>query len=117
MKNWVADNPSCIGLPPGSKKSVEHLFESGDCVDIAFSLPNGDWAAVEIETTRPFPGAHQALKYRTLLAAQRNWKIDTRRVHGILTAWAFCPSDLEFCKKYGIQAWACRKGENGTKAA
>jgi hypothetical protein len=116
LKHWIADNPSSIGLPADSKKSVEHLFESGDCVDIAFSLPNGDCAAVEIETTQPFPGAHQAIKYRALLAAQRNWNLDSRRVTGILVAWAFSSADLTFCKKYGLQAWTCRKGEAGTMA-
>ena len=115
LKEWIAENPACIGLPADSKESIEHLFDSGDCVDIAFSLPNGDCAAVEIETAHPYPGTHQAIKYRALLAAQRNWKLDTHRVSGILVAWEYSQADLEFCKRYGIQAWTCRKGETGVR--
>jgi hypothetical protein len=114
LKKWVAKNPSCVGLPAASVPHVEHLFQSGDCVDIAFRLPGGNWAVVEIETTQPFPGAHQAIKYRALLAAQQDWKLNTNRVAGLLVAWAYSPTDLEFCRRYGIQAWQCRKGKTGS---
>jgi hypothetical protein len=115
LKHWIAENPSSVGLPSTSKPKIEHLFKSGDCVDIAFKLPNGDWAIVEIETTAPLPGAHQAIKYRALLAAQQNWTLDTNRVTGVLVAWAYSSSDLEFCRRYKIEAWTCRRGQTGLR--
>jgi len=113
LKNWIAENPSSIGLPVKSQPSIEHIFRSGDCVDIAFKLPDGCHAAVEIETTDPFPGAHQVIKYRALLAAQQGWALDTTNALGILVAWDFSPIDLAFCRKYGIAPWKCRTGECG----
>ena len=41
LKKWIATHPSVVSLPDASKGDVEYLFESGDCVDIAFELPNG----------------------------------------------------------------------------
>ena len=114
LKNWIAGHPAAVGLPANSTPYVEHIFASGDCVDIAFQLPTGAWAVVEIETTQPFPGAHQVVKYRALLAAQRGWKLDTNKVTGILAAWGYEKRVLEFCRRYGIQTWTCRLGELGS---
>ena len=59
LKNLVASKPELIGLPKKSKPYIEHLFTSGDCVDIMFVIPDGRKVAVEIETTTPLPGARQ----------------------------------------------------------
>jgi hypothetical protein len=114
LKNWIAKHPSFIGLPRQSLPSIEHIFKSGDCVDIAFKSPDGTWTAVEIETIDPFPGAHQVIKYRALLAAQQGWALNTPRVRGILVAWDYSVVDLDFCRKYEIEPWKCRSGQSGT---
>ena len=114
LKNWIAKHPSSIGLPADAKAHIEHVFRSGDCVDIAFRLPDGSWAVVEVETTDPFPGAHQVIKYRALLAAQLGLSLNTEQVRGVLAAWDYTASDLEFCSKYSIEPWKCRVGKQGT---
>jgi hypothetical protein len=116
LKYWIANNPASVGLPAKSVADVEHVFTSGDCVDIAFRLPGGNWAVVEIETTHPFPGAHQIIKYRALLAAQLGLALDTDRITGLLVAWDFEGADLDFCKDYGVRAWRCQTGNSGTRA-
>jgi hypothetical protein len=112
LKEWIARHPSVLGLPAASKSNVEYLFESGDCVDIAFELPDGSWAVVEIETTIPYPGAHQAIKYRSLLAAKKRWNLDTGKVTALLVAWDFNENTLDFCRQYSINAWKCFSGNN-----
>jgi hypothetical protein len=115
LKMWIAKNPSVIGLN-SAKAHVEHLFVSGDCVDVAFELANGDWVVVEIETNVPYPGAHQALKYRSLIAAQQRWNLDSTKAKAVLVAWKFDERTLDFCAQYGIEAWACRVESNrGTR--
>lgn len=117
LKLWVAKHPAAIGLPPESLPEIEHSFESGDCVDIAFSLPDGSCAVVEIETCFAHPGAHQAIKYRALLAAQRRWSLGIKRVQALLVAWEFGDATLEFCRQYDIQTWKCRRGATGEHVA
>ncbi|AXK81583.1 hypothetical protein DW352_14280 [Pseudolabrys taiwanensis] len=115
LKEWVAHNPAAVGLPRNSKYDLEHLFTSGDCVDILFTLPTGQFAVVEIETRFPFPGAHQAIKYRALQAAARSWRLSDNRVTAILVAWDFDASTLQFCRRYNIETWKCRSGSAGTR--
>jgi hypothetical protein len=114
LKLWVAKNPRSIDLPEGSRPFIEHRFESGDCVDIAFELPNNHWVAVEIETNIPYPGAHQAIKYRALLAAQRKLQLNSDLVKAILVAWSFDDDTKKFCKCYDIKTWSCRTKKMGT---
>lgn len=114
LKLWVAKNPDSIGLPKTAKPFIEHRFESGDYVDIAFELPNKHWVAVEIETNIPYPGAHQAIKYRALLAAQRKLELNSDQVKATLVAWNFDDSTKKFCKYYDIKAYSCRTNKMGT---
>jgi len=57
---------------------------------------------VEIETEVPTPGAHQALKYRTLKCAQLGVDVKSPSVEGVLVAWQ-APENMDFCKRYGIR--------------
>jgi len=113
LKEWIAAHPEAIGLASNAVPDVEHDFASGDCVDIAFNFPDGTRAVVEIETTQPFPGAHQVIKYRALMAAENGWRLNSPKVKGTLVAWDFTSSEISFCKKYGISVFKCRKGEVG----
>jgi hypothetical protein len=116
LKEWIAKHPEAIGLPQGAKADVEHVFVSGDCVDIAFTLPDASKVVVEIETTHPFPGAHQVIKYRALMHAEMGWPLDSNRVRGVLVAWDYGCMDLAFCGDYEVVPWKCRTGCKGTLA-
>ena len=105
LKEWCARNAAALGLAnvchtPGE---TEHAFVSGDRADVVFEMADGHYAAIEVETADPEPGAHQALKYRTLLCAEKGLPIDSDRVEGVLVAW-HVPEDVKaFCSRYGIR--------------
>ena len=103
LKELVAARPALIGLPVGSTATVEHGFLSGDRVDVKFDLPNGDAAVVEVETIVPLPGAHQAVKYRSLLEVERSEALGSGHVKAILVAHVFDTETRELAKKYGIK--------------
>jgi RecB family endonuclease NucS len=66
------------------------------------------YTIVEVETTDALPGAHQLIKYRALLCAQKGLQLNASKVKGVLVAWAI-PRDVKrFCKKYGLEAWEHR---------
>ncbi len=103
LKNLIASNPELIGLPKKAVAKVEHMFLSGDCVDIFFTTPNGRKVVVEIETTTPMPGAHQVIKYRSLAAAQNNLSLDSDKIEGVLVAWSINNRVKAFCDFYDIE--------------
>ena len=113
LKELVAAKPGLIGLPAGSKATVEHGFLSGDRVDVKFDLPNGDAAVVEVETIVPLPGAHQAVKYRALLEVERSEALGSGRVEAILVAHGFDAETQELAKKYGIKLVTLRASPQG----
>jgi len=105
LKEWCANNPQELGLKdvreiPGQ---MEYPFISGDAADIVFELADDRYAVLEIETTDPEPGAYQALKYKTLLCAERGLPIESDRVQAVLVAWQVPSSVRDFCRRYGIQ--------------
>ncbi len=104
LKEWIAKNPESIGLKKVKNHELEYVFLSGDTVDILFRLDDGNDAVVEIETTIPLPGCHQAIKYRALRCAERAIPLQSEEVKAILVAWEV-PQDVRvFCKQYDI-AW------------
>ncbi len=103
LKNYVAQNPAAVGLHPAAVSEVEFAYLSGDQVDIKFDLPDGTAAIVEIETTMPFPGAHQCVKYRSLLEAARGIPIGSGKVQAILVAHQFDAETRRFASKYDIK--------------
>jgi len=102
LKEWVACHPEIIGLANVMNHEVEHPFISGDAVDILFEQDNGNDAVVEIETTTPLPGCHQAIKYRALRCAERLLPLDSDRVKAILVAWEVQQQAKDFCEEYNI---------------
>ncbi|MFC1761186.1 hypothetical protein ACFL6U_03800 [Planctomycetota bacterium] len=102
LKEWVANNPQAIGLKHVIKHELEYVFLSGDTVDILFQLKNGDDVVVEIETTVPLPGCHQAIKYRALRCAERMLSLDSMNIKALLVAWNIPKDVQEFCEKYEI---------------
>jgi hypothetical protein len=109
LKEWCALNPQALGLQGFTQQGVkEYQFISGDLADIVFSGSGGHYAAVEIETTDSLPGAHQALKYKTLLCAEKGLPINSNQVLSVLVAWNI-PGDVrDFCEKYSIK-WVEKK--------
>ena len=103
LKELVARNPGLVGLPAKSKAFVEHLFLSGDRVDVMFKLPNGDAAVVEVETIVALPGCHQAVKYRTLLEVERSERLGSGHVEAILVAHAFDTETRALAKQYQVR--------------
>ncbi len=105
LKEWVRRHPDFLGYEPTSKGEAEHRFLSGDLVDVLLSTPEGRFAAVEIETDDPWPGAHQALKYRVLKCAEEGFSLNSPKVDAVLVAWSI-PADLRrFCKKYQVRVF------------
>jgi hypothetical protein len=103
LKKYVAQNPSAIGLPTNSYPEMEYQFKCGDKVDIKFNLSDGKAAVVEIETIYTLPGAHQCIKYRALLEAERSESIGKGGVKAILVANIFDEDTKYFAKRYDIK--------------
>ncbi len=109
LKEWVANHPEAIGLKNIKKHELEHVFLSGDTVDILFEQINSYDAVVEIETTVPLPGCHQAIKYRALRCAERLLPLDSNKVKAILVAWNIASEVKRFCKQYNIECYEIKK--------
>lgn len=103
LKEFVAKNPEKIGLPAESKAEIEFPYLSGDQVDIKFDLPDGTFAIVEIETIDGWTGAHQCIKYRSLLEAALGHELGAGAVQAILVAHVFDEETRAFGLKYGIR--------------
>ena len=103
LKELISRNPDMLNLGSGDA-TVEHRFMTGDRVDVWIKLESGEHCVVEIELEgyqSTLTGAHQALKYRALLAAQ----LDTIRLpHAFLVAYSIPRSIKEFCERHGVVA-------------
>lgn len=105
LKLYVANNPHLIGLDKHEVKvNVEHLYVSGDLVDILFSPVKGKTnTVVEIELDNVEPGIHQAIKYRALRCSQLGLSLTDNSIKASVVAWRFKESEKSLCKKYGIE--------------
>jgi len=103
LKNWVANNPNAIGLDNVKNYEEEYTFVSGDVADLVFELADNKFAVVEIETTDPYPGCFQSLKYKVLKCAELGLEIICADVRSIVVAWSFSEEEKTFCKKYNIE--------------
>ena len=102
LKTWLSEHPDKLGLTDVAEVEIEHRYLSGDSADLIFTHCANRYTVVEIETTDPLPGAHQAIKYRALLCAEKMLPLDTDAVRAILVAWSIPEEVRAFCKKYGI---------------
>ena len=100
LKELIARDPDMLNLGPGDA-TVEHHFMTGDRVDVSIDLDSGEHCVVEIEVEgqSTLIGAHQALKYRALRAAQLN---TTKQPHAFLVAYSIPQSIREFCERHGV---------------
>lgn len=112
LKEWCSNSPQEFGLENVSRlpAETEHRYISGDSVDVLYEMPNNHYAVLEVETTDALTGAYQALKYRTLLCAEKGLSINSARVKAMLVAWRI-PQDVRlFCESYGIHYFERRIG-------
>ena len=102
LKIWLSQNPHKLGLKNVLSVEVEYIFLSGDAADIVFVHGKNRYTIVEVETNNPLPGAHQAIKYRALLCAEKGFTLDSDRVQAVLVAWDMPDKVKDFCEKYRI---------------
>lgn len=109
LKEWIAKYPHAIGLKDVRNCEVEYSFCSGDTVDLLFERKNRHDVVVEIETDIPLPGAHQAIKYRALRCAEKNYQLTDARVKSVLVAWEIPQDVKKFCELYNIAVFEIKK--------
>lgn len=102
LKQWLTQHPESLGLTDIVAVDIEHRYLSGDAADLVFFHRNGRYTVIEVETTDPLPGAHQAIKYRALLCAEKDLPLDSSNVQAILVAWSIPKGVESFCNTYGI---------------
>ena len=81
LKLYVAKHPYLLSLSPTAIAEVEHQFITGDRVDVLFQNhgPLRTVAEVELQGTENIiVGIHQAIKYRSLAAAEANLHLFSR---------------------------------------
>jgi len=102
LKEWLSKHPDKLGLTDVTHVEIEHRYLSGDLADLVFTHGTDRYTVVEVETNDPLPGAHQAIKYRALLCAEKMLPLDTERVKAVLVAWSIPEEVRAFCARYGI---------------
>jgi hypothetical protein len=74
LKLYVARTPALLHMRPDAVSELEHEFCTGDRVDLLFENHRPLRAVVEVELggeQNLIVGVHQAIKYRSLAAAER----------------------------------------------
>jgi hypothetical protein len=82
LKIYIAQNPTLLSLHPTAQAEIEHLFITGDKVDVLFrnSEPLRTVAEIELSGTENIiVGIHQAIKYRSLAAAESSIRLEDPR--------------------------------------
>lgn len=103
LKLYVAQHPELLGLGKVEEVVIEHPFPSGNRVDLLVRLANGRDAVVEIETTIPLPGCHQAIMYRTLRTVELEKPLIDDCVFAILVAHGFDPETRAVAESYNVR--------------
>jgi hypothetical protein len=91
LKLYVAGHPLEFGLSSAAVAHVEYLFATGDRVDVMFEnhMPDRTVIEVEVEGEREVcVGIHQAIKYRSLAAADAGYPLLTSRVRSLVVAYS-----------------------------
>jgi len=112
LKNFIASNPSILGLSNIKKTHIEYSYPSGDRVDVAFELMNNDWSVVEIETeglSETIVGLFQAIKYKSLQEAVLKAKGFDRAVTGYLVALDIPPETKRLAGILNIKTYEVKE--------
>jgi hypothetical protein len=101
-KLFISQQPALLGLRSTAISEIEHPFCTGDRVDVLFDNHGPKRCVVEVEleaAEQIFVGIHQAIKYRSLAAAEIRLPIG--------------PPDIEaFVVAYGKPDLACEELAN-----
>lgn len=90
LKLYVAKHPALLDLRPDAVFELEHEFCTGDRVDLLFENHRPVRAVVEAELggeTNLIIGVHQAIKYRSLAAAEKTYPLDSLQVEAFVVAY------------------------------
>jgi hypothetical protein len=102
----VAGHPLEFGLSAAAVPHVEYSFATGDRVDVMFEnhLPDRTVVEVEVEGEQQLCiGIHQAIKYRSLAAADAGFPLLTSRVRSLVVAYSIeYPKARELAERYEI---------------
>lgn len=76
LKEYICQNPTCLGYENVAMAETEHILPSGDRLDVYFELPEGTHIAIEVKpSTSPEQdisrGIFQCIKYQAVMEAQR----------------------------------------------
>jgi hypothetical protein len=91
LKLYVASHPLEFGLSAAAVPHVEYPFPIGDRVDVMFTNHMPDRTVIEVEVQGEHEicvGIHQAIKYRSLAAADAGYPLLTSRVRSLVVAYA-----------------------------
>jgi hypothetical protein len=91
LKFYVASHPLEFGLSAAAVPHVEYPFATGDRVDVMFINHMPDRTVVEVEVQGEHEicvGIHQAIKYRSLAAADAGYPLLTSRVRSLVVAYS-----------------------------
>ena len=108
LKEYVANNPSVVGLPSNARAAKEAPLPSGDKIDVLFDAPKR-LVAVEVKSkisndvdlTR---GLFQCVKYRAVMEAERGFKGARYSIDAALvTGRAFPESLRSLQNSLGVQ--------------
>lgn len=104
LKEWCSNNPQELGIHNALRipARTEYVFICRDSADVVFEMPDNYYGALEVETTDAMTGAHQSLKYKTLLCAEKGFPVDSDHVKAMLVAWQVPQDVRNFCEKYNI---------------
>lgn len=103
LKEYVHAHPETLGLGRCRAAHMELRFVTADRVDVAVELADGSRCAVEIEVEgeqATMTGAHQALKYRALLAGRAD---DGALARAALVAYRIPASVRAFCERHDVR--------------
>jgi hypothetical protein len=106
LKLYIANHPVEFGMSANAIPHVEYSFATGDRVDLMFKnhLPDRTVVEVEVEGEQQLCiGIHQAIKYRSLAAADAGFPLLTSRVRSLVVAYAIeYPRARELADRYEI---------------
>jgi hypothetical protein len=106
LKFYVAGHPLEFGLSAAAIPHVEYSFTTGDRVDVMFEnhLPDRTVVEIEVEGEQQLCiGVHQAIKYRSLAAADAGFPLLTSRVRSVVVAYSIdYPKVRELAERYDI---------------
>lgn len=90
LKLYVASHGSEFGMSPAAQSFVEHLFRTGDRVDVMFQNHWPERTVVEVEVAGEdniCTGIHQAIKYRSLAEVEGGYDRSSPTVRSLVVAY------------------------------